>query len=134
MKRLVCVSNRISLPRRGTAAGGLAVGLLSALRQAGGTWFGWSGEVSEEPAAQPQVLTRDGIRFATIDLKPDELELYYNGYCNSTLWPLFHYFPGTVPARAAAVRGLSVGQCAVRAAARKSARAPTMRSGCTTIT
>ncbi len=93
MKRLVCVSNRIALPRRGTAAGGLAVGLMSALRQAGGTWFGWSGEVAEEPAAQPQLLSRDGIQFATIDLNPHDLELYYNGYCNSTLWPLFHYFP-----------------------------------------
>ena len=29
MSRLVAVSNRISLPRRGTAPGGLAVGLLS---------------------------------------------------------------------------------------------------------
>ena len=36
---------------------------------------------------------RDNIRFATIDLKSSEHELYYNGYCNSTLWPLFHYFP-----------------------------------------
>jgi trehalose 6-phosphate synthase len=92
-KRLICVSNRISLPRRGAASGGLAVGLLSALRHTGGTWFGWSGETSEEPAAEPEVLTRDNIRFATIDLKSAELDAYYNGYCNSTLWPLFHYFP-----------------------------------------
>jgi trehalose 6-phosphate synthase len=68
--------------------------LLSALRHAGGTWFGWSGETSAQPATEPQVLTRDNIRFATIDLEQEEFERYYNGYCNSTLWPLFHYFPG----------------------------------------
>lgn len=93
MKRLVCVSNRISLPRKGAATGGLAVGLLSALRHTGGTWFGWSGETSEDPAAEPEILTRDNIRFATIDLKPAEFDAYYNGYCNGALWPLFHYFP-----------------------------------------
>ena len=94
MYRLVCVSNRISLPRRGAASGGLAVGVLSALRHTGGLWFGWSGETSPDAQGTPEVLTRDAVRFATIDLKPEEYELYYNGYCNSTLWPLFHYFTG----------------------------------------
>ena len=92
-KRLVCVSNRISLPRRSAAAGGLAVGLLSALRHTGGTWFGWSGETVEKPSSEPEIVTRDNIRFATIDLCSSNFEQYYNGYCNSTLWPLFHYFP-----------------------------------------
>jgi trehalose 6-phosphate synthase len=69
------------------------VGVLAALRHTGGLWFGWSGETSETPAAEPQVLTRGNIRFATIDLKPAEFDSYYNGYCNGTLWPLFHYFP-----------------------------------------
>jgi trehalose 6-phosphate synthase len=90
---LVCVSNRISLPRRGAAPGGLAVGVLAALQNTGGVWFGWSGETTEEPSAEPEVLVRGNIRFATIDLKPAEFDAYYNGYCNSTLWPIFHYFP-----------------------------------------
>ena len=93
MGRLVCVSNRISLPRRGAAPGGLAVGVLAALQNTGGVWFGWSGETVEEPATEPDVLVRGNIHFATIDLKPDEFHGYYNGYCNSTLWPIFHYFP-----------------------------------------
>jgi trehalose 6-phosphate synthase len=71
----------------------LAVGVLAALQQTGGLWFGWSGETAETPAAEPEILTRGNIRFATIDLKPAEFDAYYNGYCNSTLWPLFHYFP-----------------------------------------
>lgn len=94
MKRLVCVSNRISLPRRGASPGGLAVGVLAALRHTGGVWFGWSGETTSDAPGEPEVLAREGIRFATVDLQQSEFELYYNGYCNSTLWPLFHYFPG----------------------------------------
>jgi trehalose 6-phosphate synthase len=69
------------------------VGVLGALHHTGGVWFGWSGETSESPAEEPEVVTRGNIRFATIDLKPAEFDAYYNGYCNGTLWPLFHYFP-----------------------------------------
>jgi len=69
------------------------VGVLAALHHTGGVWFGWSGETSETPAEEPEVVTRGNIRFATIDLKPAEFDAYYNGYCNGTLWPLFHYFP-----------------------------------------
>jgi trehalose 6-phosphate synthase len=67
--------------------------VLAALHHTGGVWFGWSGETAEEPNAEPEVLVRGNVRFATIDLKPAEFDAYYNGYCNSTLWPLFHYFP-----------------------------------------
>jgi len=69
------------------------VGILAALQHTGGVWFGWSGETSENPASEPDVITRGKVRFATIDLKPAEFDGFYNGYCNGTLWPLFHYFP-----------------------------------------
>ncbi len=93
MSRLVCVSNRVSLPRR-AAPGGLAVGVLAALRRIGGVWFGWSGETCEEPRAEPDVLVRDNVRYVTVDLRAAELDRYYNGFCNSTLWPLLHYATG----------------------------------------
>jgi trehalose 6-phosphate synthase len=93
MKRLVCVSNRISVPGNGSGAGGLAVGLTAAMSHTGGVWFGWSGEVSETPSEEPQVVTHGNIEYATIDLTAAQVEDYYNGYCNGTLWPLFHYFP-----------------------------------------
>jgi len=46
MSRLIVVSNRVQQLNKGSDAnqGGLAVALLSALRQHGGIWFGWSGE------------------------------------------------------------------------------------------
>jgi trehalose 6-phosphate synthase len=93
MKRLVCVSNRISLPGNGAASGGLAVGLLAAMGHTGGLWFGWSGETAERPTDEPQMLTHGNIKFATLDLTAAQVEDYYNGYCNGSLWPLFHYNP-----------------------------------------
>ena len=92
MRRLVCVSNRISLPRKAAAPGGLAVGVLNALKRTGGLWFGWDGELTEGEPAEPRLLTRSGVTYATIDLRKDEFDLYYNGYSNEVLWPLFHYF------------------------------------------
>ena len=50
MSRLVAVSNRISIPRKGAAPGGLAVGVLPAMQARGGLWFGWSGEVVRRDA------------------------------------------------------------------------------------
>jgi trehalose 6-phosphate synthase len=90
--RLVCISNRISLPRRSSSPGGLAVGVLAALQYTGGLWFGWSGESAEAGESEPEILVRGNVQFATIDLTQKQLDDYYSGYCNSTLWPLFHYF------------------------------------------
>jgi len=92
MTRLVCVSNRISLPRKSAAPGGLAVGILSALKRTGGLWFGWGGETIETDPGEPDIHIREGVTYATIDLRNSEFELYYNGYSNDVLWPLFHYF------------------------------------------
>jgi trehalose 6-phosphate synthase len=81
------------VPGNGSGAGGLAVGLTAAMGHTGGVWLGWSGETSETPSENPQVVTHGNIEYATIDLTPAQVEEYYNGYCNGTLWPLFHYFP-----------------------------------------
>jgi len=69
----------------------LAVGVLAALQHTGGIWFGWSGETAARPNPEPEITARGNVRFATIDLDPADFDAYYNGYCNSTLWPLFHY-------------------------------------------
>ena len=92
MSRLVCVSNRISLPRKSAAPGGLAVGILSALKRTGGLWFGWGGETIDTEPGDPDLHIREGVTYATVDLRQREFELYYNGYANEVLWPLFHYF------------------------------------------
>lgn len=73
------------------AQGGLAGALNSALKDYGGIWFGWSGEESEDRTGNINLQRNDGVTTATIDLSPRDIDEYYNGYANSTLWPLFHY-------------------------------------------
>jgi trehalose 6-phosphate synthase len=89
--RLVCVSNRVGPVRGAATAGGLAVGLVDALRERGGLWFGWSGHTV--PAARARLHTEvvEGLTLATLDLAQHELEGFYNGFCNNCLWPLLHF-------------------------------------------
>lgn len=68
MSRLVVVSNRIALPDdKKSSAGGLAVGILGALRAAGGLWFGWSGEIGDDQQPLKQV-SRGNISWASFNL------------------------------------------------------------------
>ena len=92
MSRLVAVSNRISVPKRGAVPGGLAVGLLAAMQARRGMWFGWDGETAEVAASEPAIVRKDGVTFASIDFDQTEYKEFYLGFCNGTLWPLFHYF------------------------------------------
>jgi trehalose 6-phosphate synthase len=95
--RLVAVSNRVTVPKQRSApAGGLAVGVLAAMRSRGGLWFGWSGEVTDGEPAAARLTERQDVAFATIDLPRADFEPYYGGYCNGALWPMFHYFIGAV--------------------------------------
>ncbi len=98
MSRLVIVSNRVSVPSgKGIVkAGGLAVALKEALEARGGLWFGWSGEVADGPLPLPHKVSRGGITYVTTDLSRQDFEEFYNGFSNSTLWPLFHYRLGLV--------------------------------------
>jgi trehalose 6-phosphate synthase len=94
MTRLVVISNRVAVPKaRGAAGaqGGLAGALHAALQENSGIWFGWSGEECEEFTGEISIRRGDGVTTATIDLPRQDVEEYYNGYANSTLWPLFHY-------------------------------------------
>lgn len=93
-KRLVVVSNRVSVPsgRAGPAAGGLAVGIQAALKERGGLWFGWSGEHSQDAAtAAPRLVERGNVAYALLDLSREEHRGYYAGFSNRALWPLCHY-------------------------------------------
>ena len=93
MSRLVAVSNRVSMTRPGRSAGGLAVGVLAALREQGGIWFGWSGQIAQE-TRDASLNEQGNITYATIDLTENDVEGYYNGFSNNSLWPLMHYLLG----------------------------------------
>jgi len=93
MSRLIIVSNRVQPPTGEGSGnqGGLAVALSAALRESSGIWFGWSGETTEQFSGAINLQRNFGVTTATIDLEEQDVEEYYNGYANRTLWPLFHY-------------------------------------------
>lgn len=108
--RLVIVSNRLPFtvslkdgaPRFRVSAGGLTSGLWSYLeRGAGGVpdrsnflWVGWPGTsiASEHQAAVSEYGTSK-FNALPIFLPEDTMDRFYHGFCNKTIWPLFHYFP-----------------------------------------
>ncbi len=93
MTRLIVVSNRVTPPAADSTGsqGGLAVAIGEALRENGGVWFGWSGQRVAEFTGQVNLQRAGGVTTATVDLEEQDVEEYYNGYANKTLWPLFHY-------------------------------------------
>ena len=93
MSRLIVVSNRVNPPtgKGDETVGGLAMALSAALREYSGLWFGWSGKTTETFTGDLSVERCDGVTVATLDLEESDLNEYYNGYANKTLWPLFHY-------------------------------------------
>lgn len=92
MSRLIVISNRVSAPKgEAGAQGGLAVAFAAALRENNGIWFGWSGDRVDAFDGKIAFDTTRGVTTATIDLEDQDVEEYYNGYANRTLWPLFHY-------------------------------------------
>ena len=94
MSRLIAISNRVSAPTNqdgSGAQGGLAVALSAALRAHRGIWFGWSGSTTEEFTGQMEIQRQAGVTTATVDLEEQDVQEYYDGYANRTLWPLLHY-------------------------------------------
>ena len=94
MTRVVAVSNRVADPVDGKAPGGLAVGVLAALEQTGGMWFGWSGKLGSGIYSEPELVQKGRITYATFPLNRAKFDEYYNGFCNNILWPVFHYTLG----------------------------------------
>jgi len=84
--------------------GGLVTALSPIMERTGGIWVGWTGsrENAEEDAAwgsAGEQLISDFKNRHAFDLKPvhltrEEIDGYYHGFSNETLWPLFHNFLG----------------------------------------
>ncbi len=93
MSRLIVISNRVNPPKDAGdgAVGGLATALAAALREYQGVWFGWSGNTVEHFTGHLSMQRVSGVTVATVDLEEQDVDEYYNGFANNTLWPLFHY-------------------------------------------
>jgi alpha,alpha-trehalose-phosphate synthase [UDP-forming] len=66
--------------------GGLVTALEPVMREAGGVWIGWSGDAG--PAPGP--FRASGLDLVGVGLSADQVRDYYEGFCNATLWPLYH--------------------------------------------
>jgi len=73
--------------------GGLATGLSSLSTNYEKHWIGWPG-MSVENNRDKEHITKKLLEsnFHPIFLTQKQVNYYYEEYCNSILWPLFHYF------------------------------------------
>jgi trehalose 6-phosphate synthase/phosphatase len=108
MSRLIIAANRLpfSLSREGSelvirqSSGGLVSALKSYYEKQQDQAFTekiWVGSVEAsveewEEAAEKKLISGDYTISPVFPNKTD-YDKYYNGFSNSTLWPLFHYFP-----------------------------------------
>ncbi|SDH34029.1 alpha,alpha-trehalose-phosphate synthase (UDP-forming) [Nonomuraea jiangxiensis] len=89
------VANRLPVDRTiepdGTASwrrspGGLVTAIAPVMQRRQGAWAGWHGAPDEE--LEP--FEQDGMNLISVPLSASEVELYYEGFSNATLWPLYH--------------------------------------------
>jgi trehalose 6-phosphate synthase len=66
--------------------GGLVRALLPMLRASGGIWVGWTGDPDDQAAP----FTVEGVELHPVAISAEEIELYYEGFSNDALWPLYH--------------------------------------------
>lgn len=90
------------------SAGGLATALTSyfSLKENAGRnsnfkslhWLGVSdlSQATFLKVSDQEVIQKDGIHLHSLFLREGMKDKFYNGFCNSTLWPLFLYFPSFV--------------------------------------
>ncbi len=103
MSKTIIISNRLPLQINidgddlevTPSVGGLATGLKSFHRDGDSIWIGWTGLTEEEI---PENLKNDVKEKArteacvSVNLTAEEIEGFYYGFSNRTIWPLFHYF------------------------------------------
>jgi trehalose 6-phosphate synthase/phosphatase len=99
--RLIIIANRLPLKLSHTdgrftfkrSEGGLATGLSSLSADAETHWIGWPGLHVEDEAARGHLTeTLSRHTFHPVFLSQQQIEDYYEGYCNNVIWPLCHYF------------------------------------------
>jgi trehalose 6-phosphate synthase len=91
----VIVANRLPVDRvtndDGTAGwrtspGGLVTAIEPVMRANDGTWIGWPGGTEQD--LEP--FEFEGLDLVPMTMTDDEIENFYEGFSNATLWPLYH--------------------------------------------
>jgi trehalose 6-phosphate synthase len=88
---LVIAANRLPLARTDdgnwqTSPGGLVRALLPIVAETNGSWVGWTGE----RGGASDAIHADGIDLFPVSISSAEVDKYYEGFSNGTLWPLYH--------------------------------------------
>src|SRR5688572_20767330 len=108
MSRVLIVSNRLPISvvrdEQGAlqvtrSAGGLATGLSGVHAGSGGLWIGWPG--ISGPLAPEEEASLEGryaeLAVVPVPLSAEEVERYYEQFCNGIIWPALHYLVGQLP-------------------------------------
>jgi len=107
LKKIVIVSNRLPVKVEkneeslvfSPTSGGLATGLKSFHEDGNALWIGWPGINREEFSKTEEVkFTKSLIekRYKPIHLTKSQVDDFYLGLSNESIWPLFHYFKQNV--------------------------------------
>jgi hypothetical protein len=92
---LVVVANRLPVDRQTNpdgsstwqrSPGGLVSALEPVMRRNRGAWIGWTGDIAEVP----EPFEVDGLQLVAVEMDTADVEDFYEGFSNATLWPLYH--------------------------------------------
>ena len=103
MSKIIIVSNRLPLQvsikdeqlEVTPSVGGLATGMRSVHESSNSQWVGWSGLTDEQIPVGLENEVDKAVRkenCVPVSLTEEDIDLYYSGFSNKTIWPLFHYF------------------------------------------
>ncbi len=96
---LVIVANRLPVDRITNpdgstgwrrSPGGLVTAIEPVMRANDGTWIGWPGGTADDGAEELEPFEADGMNLVPMSLTADEVEHFYEGFANATIWPIYH--------------------------------------------
>jgi trehalose 6-phosphate synthase len=87
---LVVIANRLPVSRGPdgwrASSGGLVTAMRPVIEQVGGAWVGWD----DDPEGVPRRVDDFACDLHPVTLSQAQVEGYYHGFSNRTIWPLFH--------------------------------------------
>lgn len=104
MDRIIIISNRLPVTVLKVddkieyieSIGGLSTGLKTYHKNGDSVWVGWPGiadeDLTREEKETIQEVLLEKYQCFPVFLSEEEIDTYYYGFSNGTIWPLFHYF------------------------------------------
>ncbi|UCH87917.1 MAG: bifunctional alpha,alpha-trehalose-phosphate synthase (UDP-forming)/trehalose-phosphatase [Thermoplasmata archaeon] len=102
MSKLIIVSNRlpVNIIKKGNqfelqpSVGGVATGLGSFYKSYNSVWIGWPGITENAIKGKKRYIQKrlESENCYPVCLTKKDIDNFYYGFCNKTIWPLFHYF------------------------------------------